>query len=778
MKKITFVTLLLIGGLVATSAPAFAQAKDAAPANWTLGDINLTWLTRDDPQSSRFEEYKVVPKNVSMPSFFVKGYNNGTSFFFSGKNVSQTDQRYSGYVNMNWLGVTFDYNQTPHNMGNHAHSIETEIAPGVWVINSNLRTAMQNAVDAQFPTTLRTYTFYQSLFTPMIQSANVFDLNALRQHGNYEAEIGQKLPFSLKATYERDVKTGYRGAGGGVIYSAVNSIVELPESLDEVTQDVGLKATLNKKWGNAYATFNHNWYNNRLETTLFDNPLRGSDRAYTTAVGTTIPVLGGPGTARLIGPPDNDADRGAFGLMLKFKKQTRVSLDVAMGQWNQNADLYPYTSNSTVFTTSGAAANTVAALDKKSLEGKIRTTTLNFGFTSRPIDGLGLRVRYRSYDVANKTPTFVRTGSVGNAPDRSWTALTAANLAAEPFGWATASPYGSTTKRFDAQASYEFNKMLTVEGTYRNSQLERTYREASKGTENGESITAILHANDMLLFRGTLDKSKRTASGYDKALSIGLQADESERETTRVGGDLELMPNGKMTFTLAYARRNDDYPNRPDRSLVAAGTVNGLLKAKYDTYTVEGDFTLTERAELGAYYTYEKNLSKTQTGGTGTVAATALASLLTFDGSDKTNTYGAYANFVLVPEKFFFDLTARRQKLDGLMDITGDPAGSFALARVAYGGIQDIADYNDTDWTTITVQLRRTINASWHMSVGYQYDKYVFADAYSIFGNQDNASAIDGDGGQVFPATGGFYLKANDGNYKANVFYVKMGYKF
>ncbi len=35
------------------------------------------------------------------------------------------------------------------------------------------------------------------------------------------------------------------------------------------------------------------------------------------------------------------------------------------------------------------------------------------------------------------------------------------------------------------------------------------------------------------------------------------------------------------------------------------------------------------------------------------------------------------------------------------MAVTGDPLGSFALARVAYGGIANIADYNDTDQTTI-----------------------------------------------------------------------------
>ncbi len=98
-----------------------------------------------------------------------------------------------------------------------------------------------------------------------------------------------------------------------------------------------------------YAAYAHNWYNNRQETTLFDNPLRPSDLAYTGASG-SIPPLGGPGTGRLIGPPDNSADTGSGGAMFKFGKQTRITADMAIGRWNQNAAVYPYTINSTVLT--------------------------------------------------------------------------------------------------------------------------------------------------------------------------------------------------------------------------------------------------------------------------------------------------------------------------------------------------------------------------------------------------------------------------------------------
>ena len=40
-------------------------------------------------------------------------------------------------------------------------------------------------------------------------------------------------------------------------------------------REAGVRVGLAKKWGNAYAGVSHNWYNNRQETLVVDNPLVG-----------------------------------------------------------------------------------------------------------------------------------------------------------------------------------------------------------------------------------------------------------------------------------------------------------------------------------------------------------------------------------------------------------------------------------------------------------------------------------------------------------------------
>jgi hypothetical protein len=61
--------------------------------------------------------------------------------------------------------------------------------------------------------------------------------------------------------------------------------------------------------------------------------------------------------------------------------------------------------------------------------------------------------------------------------------------------------------------------------------------------------------------------------------------------------------------------------------------------------------------------------------------------------------------------------------------------------------------------------LGYTFANAWTFTVGYAYDKYTFADAFS-------------DGTTIFPQAVLFFLKANDGNYTANVAYTSLTYRF
>ena len=480
MKRITLFNVFFACGLLATSVPAFAQnvpaekppqpaeqpapaAPAEKPANWFNGHFDVQLLGRDDIASSKFEEYRSIPKGVTMPGFGFEGNNNGNGYALYATDVSQDDQRYKGRANAGWLGVTFDYNQIPHNMGNDGRTFLAETAPGVWSMSATLRKTLGDAVDA-VPSASRTYPFYASLLQPTIDSAGFVDISGIRKRGDVTFDVGKKLPFDLQFTYTRDVKTGFRGASGGDILGVVSPTIDVPEPLDEVTQDIGVKWAWTKaNKGNIHASFNRNLYNDNVSSLVVDNPFRATDLLYVSAN-----VPGGPGQVRFSTSPDNEATRGAFGAQYKFKRQTLVTADLAFGTWTQNAPFLPYTINSSVLTPSGAPANAIATLQQSSLNGKFDTASYNFTFASRPGKDFGVRMRYRNYSYKDKSARFVMAGSTSGAPDRSWVAADTPT-ADDPYGYQTANRTDASVGHFEAQASYDI-KALTLEGVYRNEQ--------------------------------------------------------------------------------------------------------------------------------------------------------------------------------------------------------------------------------------------------------------------------------------------------------------------
>jgi len=768
MKRALRVTALLAMGILVASS--FVAAQDA-PASTSGGQVTFGFLGRDNVSSSKFTEYREVPKGVSIPFATLFAWKGNTGFTLWADNVRQSDQRLSGVASLGWLGVSFDYNQTPHNMGNNARSIFNEITPGYWAMSASLRAAIGSKADTTLPTSARTYDFYNTLLAPTFAAAETFDISSLRQRGTVTFDIGKGLPFDLSMTYMRERKSGYRGQSSTDIVGAVGSVVDIPEPLSDLTQDFGFKAAYDFKGksfaANLHAGLNRNTYDNQAETLRVDNPFQPADVAYTAT------PLGGAATPRVINAPDNEATTGMFGFLLKFKKQTRLGGDFAMATWTQNSAFYPYTSNTTIKTTAGLDASSTASLQVPSLNGKINTNTVNVWFSSRPVQNLGIRARYRSYDLTNKTPRFLITGDAASSPDRSWSTVSASTDA--PYGHATANLYDNTTKRFDLSANYDI-KALTVEASYFTNSLTRTSREAASGKDKGYGLAAVYHLTDLLGVRAFYTSAKRSANGETV---YGFQEDEAQRDMTKTGVDIEISPSDKFDVTLAYFRRNVDYPDRPNRvqltnglptAGVAAipGTASGLLNTKYDTVSVDFGFHPTERFELDAFYSYEKDAKTNQWA---TLTGAALNNLLNYAGTDKGNTFGLNGVFQLVPQKWTLSMLASRQKIDGLMDITAREAGAFytpgrtTLIPTGAGGAADITDWDDTTLTTVGLQLDHHVAKAWTVGVGYAYEKYDFADAYTA-------------GTTMLPASVYIMMKPDFGPYEVNVCYAKLTYKF
>lgn len=777
MTHATKISAFVAMGLLMAVSTATAQQK--ASAITSGGDITYRVMTTDQREfgpngslSSKWGEYRSLPNGASISSLSLWSSGGKIDFNLTGYNVQQKDQQYLGAVKALGLDLKFNWNEIPHEMGSGARTIFTNTTPGVWTLSPTLRQALQSAVDgpgsgaSSTTNFIRFLPYYQTLLAPTFATADLFDLNGQRRTGNVELGLGKHLPFDVTLMYRSDMKKGYRGQAGINENFRISPALEVGQPLDEVTNDFGIRVAKKFDMGSGYVTVNRNQYQNRVQRLIIDYPFQAVDAPVAAATGsgaTAIGATGGPSREQAVMAPDNSANSITAGFQLKFQRQTRLNVGVAMSERKQDAMFYGYTAYSLATTT---------AMPQNSLDGKTNTTMLNVSFTSQPLDGLNLRAQYRKYDVEDKTARFRTPGQfLGTA----WSATPAASADA-PYGLATNTPYDTKSSRFSASASYDI-QALTLEASVRSTNLERTYREAEKGKDNGMGLTALYHFNDWVGFRGTYDKSTRTAEG---TTIYGFQQDEAPFTNTRIGGDLELSLGNGLEVSAGYIKRKVDYTDRPNRCYVVSGACaattavttpipnspSGLLGTSYDSYTGQIDWTMNDQVTVGAYMTYEKDA---QTNQWSSNPSSATYNLVNYAGTDKTNTYGGHATLQLIPDKATLMVNGMSQKVDGFMGITApNAAGSFNTARAGFSpsGAADVPDWDSTIIHTITAQFDYSVTKAWALGLGYQFEKYDYKDPYTVL-NSD-----------LLPVSTIIFMKPNDGKYSANLVYGKVSFKF
>jgi hypothetical protein len=752
MTRSTFVTVLLASGVLLLGAPAaFAQQSAEDSTDFETGTVVMDMTARPSVDSSKFEEYRDVVKGISMPEFRLFGRDSKLRFDVRGENVKQLDERYRASFKTNWFAVAADYNSIVHRIGNNGHTFLNQVSPGVWRMADTTQLAIQNIWEST-PTANRIFdTFVQPLFQPLIDASTPVDVQVVRERTSIVADLSRNKPFAIKLNYDHEQRHG----SGGLSSNYLSYVTETPSVTEYLTQDAGISATFDKPWGNLRAAMHRNWYIDQVKSLVFDSPFRVSDAlTATVGAGAAATAVGGPASGRMVNPPDNQAVSGTLGTTIRLAKSTRVTGDLSMSRMTQNDPLFPYITNTAVTTPFNASST--SSLPVQSLNGKINTTGMVLAMTSKPIDGLNVAVRFRRYDLANKTPriTFPGYGSW----DRSISSTARITV-----------PYGYTSDRIDATVGYDL-KLVTVEGGVRRQTIDRTYREAEQTAENTGTFAVIMHLMDnQANLRAMFEHGSRDYKGLDLAASedasvvvpaAGLSAnaldrdgslrfDLSKRGTDRTGIVFDISPVPMTTFAFTYLRNKDKYKD----------THYGVQDASYDTYTGEVSVTPGEKWNVTGYYSHEKNGSHQVNNGTNNFPA---IDDFTVSLNDDVDTAGLTSEFTLVPNKVALNLSGRFQDLKGKANFTVDPNSSYQLARASMGGVQNIPNADNAKITRLDASVDCTMTKKVILTFGSWYEKYDFSD-------------VDSQGlKNIYP--GAFFLALNDGSYKATVGYVRLTY--
>jgi MtrB/PioB family decaheme-associated outer membrane protein len=752
------------------SPEAESPAADMPPAfSVRRIDFGLQGV-ETDTSSSRFQEYRDVPNGIVIPFARFAG-DSKFPYDVVAENVLQRDARYRLRLQPGSFGIEAEYIKIPHRFGNDGVTLLEDTGPGVLSISPTLRRTFQAEIERQFALNKAgvTYAFLSSLVNPSLAAQTPIDIALLRERGQVEVRLTRDKPYDVRLSYFQEHRKGTRAAGTSFGFG---NVVESPEPIDYRTRDFGATAEWTRKSLLLRGSFHYNDFANKNPFENFDNPFRATDSTDPSAyTGPASGSIGGPAFGRESLAPDNKAVTGSAGFLVKFAKRSRLSADVTLGQWTQNEDFMPFTTNTVI--TTPVRATELSALPARSLDGKVRTFSFSSAFTTRPIEHLTLTARLRRYDLRNDTPRiafplgYVRFDAV-------WEDIPRISV-----------PYGHTTDALLASAAYDLGK-LNLEAGYRYDKWDRTFRETESTTQNLGFFKADVRPNDWLVVRGSIEKGGRGFRGLEIERSedasflepgapanlfaapsatlcpggsiCNLRFDQSKRDTDRYGAFVELSPGGKIGATLSYIKGKDRYTE----------SLFGLLRADNEALSAEVDYTPRDRINLFGFYTRE-NISTFQRGrqSGATVSLSALDDW-TSEITDKVDSFGGGTTLGLLKEKVDLVLSGSYQRVDGNNDFSSPVGGAPELARRTTGGITDIPFFDDTKIYTVSAELAYHVTKAFRIGLGGWYEQYRLRD----LGSNDITEGIV----LTNYVPGSFFLAANDSDYKAHVVYLRASY--
>ena len=552
-------TLVVLGLL--PKGVLYAQDEKVERGRIEIGIRQIT----GDRSSSKFGEYRHIPRGFFIQSFRLNLDNLANGRYFLKAQTRETLERDQSYLLSfgRYAKYRFDFRwyQIPHFFTNTARTIFLEPSRGVFTVPAPIRSALQSR-PGDLPLVL--------------EGARPLDVSLRRDLGSGAFLYTPTANWGFLVQYSLEKQTGVRPFG--TTTNAFTNTIELPEPIDYRTQQVKAGAEYaNRFWG-IQLTYLGSIFENKVDALVWDNPFRVSD------------AVGAASRGRIDLYPDNTAHSVSIAGALNLTKSTRLMASVVPGWMRQNDPFLPFTVNT--------ALSGLPQLPATSLDGKKQTLAMNYTITSSVIPDWSLTARYRSYDYNNDTSSLVFSDYVRT--DAGLTGLARRNLA-----------YGYNRKTLGLDASWEFLEGNFLKLGYEWERFDRSHRDVERSNEHTLGAALDFNPQKWLLFRTSYKRSWREPQHYEPneetfplgegAFALGQihelrKFDEAARNRDRGEALVQISPLETLTFSASYGTSQDQY----GKSLF------GLL---YDiNYNYSFELTYSPRPEISLFaeYTREK----------------------------------------------------------------------------------------------------------------------------------------------------------------------------
>lgn len=282
----------------------------------------------------------------------------------------------------------------------------------------------------------------------------------------------------------------------------------------------------------------------------------------------------GSDQAALALPPDNSFQQAVLSGAWHWPEyRTSITLSAARGVMEQNDQLLPYTSNSSLVS---------VPLPRASLDGEVETSNLAFALVSRPFKGARLKLSYRVDERDNQTPVEQWNRVI---TDTYNTVDLESNV-----------PYSYERTRLSTSADYRISGNIKVSAGYDRTDYDRDYQEVASQSEDTGWGELSWQPFDVLDVRFKGGSSERSIDRYDESFAASLGQNPLMRKFNlayryREFGEFSAtasLPNKPVSLTLSANHADDDY----------SYALLGLNNAENRQYAADLSWSVSEKTSL------------------------------------------------------------------------------------------------------------------------------------------------------------------------------------
>jgi MtrB/PioB family decaheme-associated outer membrane protein len=719
-----------------------------------------------------------------------------SSFVFnaSALHPGYRDQRYAATLLTRRVNAAFDWVSLPLN---YSYIVRTPFATSgsTLTLDDNAQRAVQGPTNAtndgtavgvpcapgappaacgnatQVAQALANRSIYDALASP-------FELRHLRDTANVSVNYAATRAIDVDARFTSSARDGQQPWGASF---AFNTAVELPQPIDQRTNDLSLGAS----WANPRGMFrlgwDGSWFNNNIQSLTWDNPIRITD------FNNGLPLPNGPfdpsGYSNGNGPaqgrqamaPSNTMNVVSATGLYKLAGRTTLNGVVQLTSQTQDDDLIPWTINSVINTPAVFAAFPhLAQLPRPTAEAEAKGVNTLLSLSSRPVRAVNVTVRYRYNERDVQTPPFDATEYVRF------------DAVPEEIEEGISHQFDSSRHLLDTGVSFTPGGWGTVRVGYGHEAVERHGRGFSDVGEHIFRLSYDTFSSRYVTVRAGFDAQRRRGEGFvetgvDYELGPGgtqptlRYYDEADRDRTRGSLLFTVFPRDTVDFYLQFAGGKDRYLADDSVPVERPGELFGLHESDVLSWNVGVNFHPTDVLTVGANYGRDRYSSLQLSRNANPPPDptwTDPSRNWTLDNDDHINNFTAYADLVRAIRntdiRFGYDYSDSNNSF-----VHGGPRIATLTTANQFIALPDV----DNRWHRLTADVNYFFTARAGVGVGYYFETL----------DVEDFNTIDTNGPVGFtPATGtpridwlgALTLGYGNRPYTGHTTYVRLLYRF